>query len=215
MTAPVALQIKMEVRNMRQVTRLARMMPDAVNARMIRLVGKYGRRVERDAKRAAPVNTGQLKSSINTILEVGRYDIRARVGTDVEHGWYQEYGTGLHGPRKRRYPIVPKRAKVLAIPIRAGRTKAGKVKYLRITKRGRVSTTTRYERAQKIFRKSVMHPGVAPRPFLRPAFWKNVRGFRRELSQIIARFWSRRMRAYERVVEPAGEKRRFARRFRA
>lgn len=48
--------------------------------------------IEADAKRFVPVDTGALRSSLHTIAPAG--SLTAAVGTNVDYGFYQEYGTG-------------------------------------------------------------------------------------------------------------------------
>lgn len=50
-------------------------------------------RVERAAKRAAPVDTGRLRSSITNELGAEGSDLVARIGTDVEYAAFVELGT--------------------------------------------------------------------------------------------------------------------------
>lgn len=50
-------------------------------------------RVERAAKRAAPVDTGRLRSSIARETTRDADGFLARVGTDVEYAPYVEFGT--------------------------------------------------------------------------------------------------------------------------
>lgn len=50
-------------------------------------------RVERRAKRAAPVDTGRLRSSYTSQVRRGPRGLEGLVGTDVHYAIYQEYGT--------------------------------------------------------------------------------------------------------------------------
>lgn len=50
-------------------------------------------RVERTAKRLAPVDTGRLRSSINWRLESDARGLVAVIGTDVDYAVHQEFGT--------------------------------------------------------------------------------------------------------------------------
>ena len=48
---------------------------------------------------------GRLHASItHKVIETGG-NVIARTGTNVKYAAYQEFGTGLHGPRKRKYKI--------------------------------------------------------------------------------------------------------------
>jgi HK97 gp10 family phage protein len=57
-------------------------------------------RVEREARRRAPVDTGRLRNSITHRVYGTEYAIVAEIGTDVEYAIYQEFGTA-HVPATR------------------------------------------------------------------------------------------------------------------
>lgn len=59
------------------------------------LLSKVGREVRDAARAAAPVLTGELRASI--YLRGG--DGWRIIGTDVPQGFYQEFGTSVHGPQ--------------------------------------------------------------------------------------------------------------------
>lgn len=67
--------------------------------------------IERDAKRFAPVDTGRLRSSINsTVRTAGLFpgsSLQGITGTNVTYAPYMENGTGLFAgrPRHRMPPI--------------------------------------------------------------------------------------------------------------
>lgn len=67
--------------------------------------------VESEAKQKAPIDKGVLRSSITHKLEGSTGARMARVGTNIEYAVYQEYGTGVFGPKGR--PITPKRGRFL------------------------------------------------------------------------------------------------------
>lgn len=50
-------------------------------------------KIERTAKQNAPVDTGRLKGSITTELDLGGTNPSAEIGTNVEYAPYVEYGT--------------------------------------------------------------------------------------------------------------------------
>lgn len=56
-------------------------------------------RVERDAKALAPVDTGNLRSSIHTTVSATARSARGEVGTDVHYAPYVEYGTSRMAPQ--------------------------------------------------------------------------------------------------------------------
>jgi HK97 gp10 family phage protein len=50
-------------------------------------------KVQRQAKRLAPVDTGYLRGSIVWTLATESGRLFALVGSNVEYAWYQEFGT--------------------------------------------------------------------------------------------------------------------------
>lgn len=78
-------------------------------------------RVQNEARRRCPVDTGTLRRSITfSISGLSPETMSARVGSNVEYALAVEVGTGIYGPRGR--PITPVRAQVLVFPGRGGRT---------------------------------------------------------------------------------------------
>jgi len=72
---------------------------------------RMSKKVERKAKRLAPVDKGQLRASITSqVVFRGGLPI-GRVGTNVKHAMWVHEGTGIYGPRGM--PIRPKNGKVL------------------------------------------------------------------------------------------------------
>lgn len=62
-----------------------------------RAVSLSAMEIEGDAKALAPVDTGRLRGSIGTTLDVGKDYVLANVGTVVEYAVFVEYGTGKKG----------------------------------------------------------------------------------------------------------------------
>ena len=63
-------------------------------------VRKLNEVVERRAKQRAPVDTGALRSSINTVIEGDVYSaMAAEVGTEVNYGVFVELGTERMAPQ--------------------------------------------------------------------------------------------------------------------
>jgi hypothetical protein len=89
-------------------------------------------------KRNAPHRYGQLAASFHAepAKRVGN-SIVGSTGSNLDHAAYQEFGTGIYGPKRR--PITPKRAPYLVFKTRDGkwiRTKSVKgVRPLRYAKR--------------------------------------------------------------------------------
>lgn len=78
---------------------------------LARGVFRMSKKVERRAKRLAPVDKGQLRASITShVVFRGGLPI-GRIGTNVKHALWVHNGTGIYGPRG--VPIRPKTAKVL------------------------------------------------------------------------------------------------------
>lgn len=110
--------------------------PDGMFARELR---RRGARVETEAKRRCPIDTGRLRSSIRTELVTVDGQLAAKVGTNVKYAIFVERGTGIYGPRGQ--PIRPVRARAL-----------------RWVPRGQ---------NEAVFAREVR--GMKPRPFLLPA----------------------------------------------
>lgn len=87
------------------------------------VAGRWGRKtaisLEHRAKQNAPVDMGRLRASItHRIIEIGN-GVIARTGSNVKYAAFQEFGTGIYGPRKRL--IRPVRAKVLSWKPKSGK----------------------------------------------------------------------------------------------
>lgn len=165
----------------RRIRDWTRGLADGFHKRATELVTSSAFAIEKAAKRLAPVKDNFLKPSIHTDLDVGPDEIRARVGTDVEHAHYVEYGTGLHGPKGRAYEIKPKTKKALAFAAQAGTELATGRALFRSRKGGLQRSRTG---AQRVVVRKVIHPGIRPQPYMGPAFDHYVPQFRRDLSQL-------------------------------
>ncbi len=171
---------------------------NGMHARLVGLVGVYALRIEREAKMAIPVSTNVLRSSLHTVLRASGADVSATIGTNVPYAPHLEYGTGLWGPRHAKYVIEPrfKRALAWASPVgkefritasgqaRMGRNLYRPMKGKRLTARG----WDRSRVAADVVVRSVIHPGISPRPYLVPAFHRNLPRFQRALAKVVARF---------------------------
>lgn len=97
------------------------------------------------AQAYAPVRSGALRGSLNKHFTANT--MTATVGTNIPYAQFMEYGTASRGEfGGSAYTIVPKKGKYLKFQVN-GRT---------------------------VYAKKVRHPGVAPRPFLRPALERVV-----------------------------------------
>lgn len=63
--------------------------------------------VEADAKRKAPVITGNLRSSIQSVVTADSGEIVGEVGTPLIYGNYVEFGTGLYAAKGNGRKQVP------------------------------------------------------------------------------------------------------------
>lgn len=121
----------------------------------------------REAKILVPRKTGHLSRSIVP----GRVTAtNARIEARTPYAAAVELGSGLHGKRHAKYPIVPKKAKVLAW----GGTR-------------RLSGTLRSGSRATTFATRVMHPGVKARPYLIPGAKKAI-GIVRD---VMVKLWNR------------------------
>jgi hypothetical protein len=103
-----------------------------------------------EAKARVPRKTGHTARTIVPGALGDRFTIVEAAGAAV----FLEGGTGLYGPRGRKYPITPKNGGMLAWPASgSGRRLSGRAR----TQSGRL-----------IFARAVMHPGIRPQPFLLP-----------------------------------------------
>lgn len=106
----------------------------------------------RRAKLKVPRKTGTLARRIIP----GSVDPRgAWVKARTPYAAAVELGSGLYGPRHRKYEIKPKRGRMLAWPASGGDR--------RLSGRARKNVKGGW-----IFARKVMHPGVKPRPYLIP-----------------------------------------------
>lgn len=60
-------------------------------------LGRGAKRIQKNAKLLAPVDTGQLRNSIKTKTKTTSEGVEAKVYTNVEHAVYNEFGTGVRG----------------------------------------------------------------------------------------------------------------------
>jgi hypothetical protein len=138
--------------------------PGDVGARVeAALVGVLDRalgRVVEEAQANAPVKTGALRRSIR-VHEFAHRTSGAVEGTIAAGGQgapyapAQEFGSGLSGPSKAKYPIVPVKAKALRWPV------AGQGEALRLSGTARSGAPVAY-----VFATRVMHPGVEPKRYV-------------------------------------------------
>lgn len=73
-----------------------RAFPEAAKKGARRGLTKGSLRVQRDAREAAPVDTGRLRASIAYEVQTLMSGVRAVIGTAVKYGKYREFGTRPH-----------------------------------------------------------------------------------------------------------------------
>jgi len=111
---------------------------------------QIGERLRNEAYDRAPKQRTDLARSIIVVPagELGVFEsIGCYVGPSVEYGLYVHEGTGKFGPKKRAYPIRPKRKRALKFRPAGG--------------------------GDAIMRRGVMHPGIRPQPFMDQA-WSSI-----------------------------------------
>lgn len=90
-------------KGMDKVNKFVKQFPSLVETKITQAIWRTGLRVEGDAKKQAPYETGTLRRSINTQKPVksGKM-IKGKVGTNITYAPHQEYGT-KRGIRPKRY----------------------------------------------------------------------------------------------------------------
>lgn len=123
--------------------------------------------VERDAKRNAPRDTGQLVNSITSEIRtsgIGGRITEGVVGSNVKHAIYQELGTGTFVGRPRHFP--PPRA---------------------LTTWARRHGTNAYAVAYAIYKRG----GLEPKKFFEKAYKDNERRVKELIGNVVSRIVSK------------------------
>lgn len=102
-----------------------------------RLIEQVAIAIFGETSREAPVDTGRLASSVQFPEQVAPTEYEIEI--NAEYWRHVQFGTGLHGPKGKAYPIFPKRKKALAFKI------------------GGENVVVKYVKA---------HPGRKPDPFI-------------------------------------------------
>ncbi len=100
--------------------------PDGEVARAVRRVAENTANI---ARATAPVDNGQLRSSIRVEMRYGDGQVKAWVYTPLEYGLHLHEGTGVYGPTGQ--PIRPRRGQYLVFPSRSGRGGRGGMVFAR------------------------------------------------------------------------------------
>lgn len=151
---------------------------DRLTAALVQAMREAQLLVVDEARDRAPGKTGALRRGITAEEpEVVGNTVRGVVGAGGQgapYAPYLEYGTGARGEEPTGpYVIRPRFKRALAWPAPALGMPGGPFRRLSGTLRTSVrrklqAGTLRYADVL-IVRKRVVHPGIAPRPFLRPA----------------------------------------------
>lgn len=113
-----------------------------------RAIKRSIKEIERNAKRRSPAVTGRLRRNIISFMS-GDLGV-VGVSIAAEHALAIHGGSGLYGPKKKKYEIAPKYKKALSWPGLQKSHAAGN--------------------SARPFVPKVMHPGVKPQPFLQWGF---------------------------------------------
>lgn len=136
----------------------------------------------REQKLLAPRKTGNLGRSI----VLGRVDaVSAETKATAKYAAAIEGGSGLYGPKKKKYPIYPKKKKALFfasqhaltanVEAAYGKGRAKRAKFrTRLSGSPTSGTLKRYGNLAFVHAKSVMHPGVKAQPFMVPGAQKAI-----------------------------------------
>ena len=152
----------MEIRGTAAVVQFLDQFGTKVGLGAVRLINRAGLAIQRDARRAAPVDTGYLRNRI--VLNFSKGGLVADVLADTPYARDVEDGTGTaagHGP----FRAMPPSSALADWARRHGMPGAGFVIARAIYRRG----------------------GTKPRPFLTPAFERHSADLFYKLNQLIKR----------------------------
>lgn len=85
--------MKIDIKGLDQFTSWTDSIQRTVEANVKTLVNQTAYEIEADAKALAPVDTGNLRRSINTTFDIQNGGMSAEVGTNVEYAIHVEHGT--------------------------------------------------------------------------------------------------------------------------
>ena len=86
--------VRLEVEGLDELRRVLRRAPEMAQAEMAISMQRATYRVETEAKRRAPVDTGRLRSSLTSRVRRGASSVEGTVGTRLHYAPYMEYGRG-------------------------------------------------------------------------------------------------------------------------
>lgn len=142
------------VQGLKELHAMLQELPVRIERNIMRGAIRAGANVFRDAARqAAPVDDGDLKRSIKTSSpNVKKGNVVVNVGTDVFYARMVEFGTATYYTGN-------------------GKTVGGPYKIPKRLKSGNIGKRTKKAlKFGNVIVNSVTHPGIKPKPFMRPAF---------------------------------------------
>lgn len=129
---------------------------DGAHQVVVDIIEKTAYEIQRLMKWYAPVKTGALRDSIQ--VKITKKGLQAEIYTKIGYGKYLEYGTASRGEfGGTPYVIMPKKpGGTLAFQGSSG---------------------------GMVYAKKVIHPGIAPRPFARPAVIQATDIFQEQIAE--------------------------------
>jgi hypothetical protein len=91
---------------------------------VVRLVDTLTRRTANAGKRNCKVDEGHLRDSVTPSVTTSASQVRGRVGTPLDYGYWLHEGTGVYGPRGA--PIRPIHRKYLRFEVKSGTAARGR-----------------------------------------------------------------------------------------
>jgi hypothetical protein len=138
--------------------------------------------IDREAKREAPVNDGQLRAGIHFTVATPENPVGV-VGSYAKHAAWMEFGTGPHGAETNRQPLPPwyEHGPNHKFPPAAAFERWGQKHPIKVAGRRKKQAMPGYFWARVIF----MNQGVAARPYFYPAAMNEAPRFEERLEAAI------------------------------
>ena len=147
-TASTSDPIHIEVEGWPELQKTLQAMMIAMPKQVMAGLSVNASRIVRDAKKACPVKTGNLRSSIGKTVDHKALEIIVSAGAELGGKHEVNYAAAVEYGTSEPFEIVPKTAKALSWIDKATKL--------------------------RVFAKSVMHPARPPRPYFVPACNANV-----------------------------------------
>ncbi len=109
-TTQGGISIRMSVKGIDELHRRARR-PETIARPVRTYLRRSGLAVQRGGAQEAPVDQGRLRADIKIELDRRPLPRWVKIGPKVGYAIFQELGTGIYGPRRRR--IRPRQARAL------------------------------------------------------------------------------------------------------